>query len=270
MKKILTFLLLMIISLACGARSNETTPEMAQSLLKIRGFDFTEDEFFKAIKQSDAPAVKLFLQSGINANAKNKTGETALTAAAASADVPTVKILIEKANINERDELGNMPMFVALKKEHYEIFNFLLDNNADVNSSGTAKNTKEQSVLYVAVLLDKTDLIQKLLDKGADPGLTDSGGAMPVSEQILSSRPNIEVIKRLLDKTMDVNKQETSGATLLLYAAKNTRMPPDTQKEIIKLLLDKGADKKLKDKTGKTALDWAKERGNVAAVDLLK
>jgi ankyrin repeat protein len=270
MKKILTILLLVVFSFACGARSDETTPEMAQSLLKVRGFNFSEDEFFKAISQSDAPAVKLFLQGGIKPNVKNKKGETALTYAAEHADGSTLKNLIEKANINEPDDLGNMPLFVALKTKHEENFNFLLDNNADPNSNGTANNIKNQSVLYVAVILQKTDIIRKLLDKGADPNMSDSGGAFPVSEQILYSSPNIEVIKMLLDKMKDVNKQETNGATLLIYASKNSKMPSDTQKEIIKMLLDKGADKKLKDKNGKTALDWAKERKNTAAIEALK
>ncbi len=269
MKKTLTFLLLVIFSLACGARSDETTPEMAQTLLKVRGFNFTEDDFFKAIRQADAQAVRLFIQAGINPSAR-KLNETPLTVAAANADVPTVKVLLEKADINERDGLGNQPLYVALKKKREEIFNYLLERGADPNSSGTAGTIQNQTVLYVAVLNDNLDLIQKLLDKGADPGIADSGGAVPVSEQILTSRPKTDLIKLLLDKTKDVNKQETNGSTLLMYAAKSQKMPSDTQKEIIKMLLDKGADKSLKDKNGKTALDWAKERKNTAAIEALK
>lgn len=271
MKKTLIFLLLVIFSLSCGPRSDETTPEMAQSLLKVRGFSYTEEEFFKAIKQADAQAVRLFLQGGMKPNVKNKQGATALTYAAEYADVPTVKVLLEyKTDLNERDGLGNQPLFVALKKKRDDVFNHLLEAGADPNSSGTAGNIQNQTVLYVAVIYNKMDVIQKLLDKGADPGIADSGGAMPVSEQILFSRPNVELVKMLLDKTKDINKQENNGSTLLIYAAKNQKMLPDTQKEIIKMLLDKGADKKIKDKDGKTALDWAKERKNTAAIEALK
>ncbi len=269
MIKLFTILLLVALSFACGARSDETTPEMAQSLLKVRGFNFTDDDFFKAIRQADAQAVRLFLQAGQNTNVK-KLNETPLTIAAASADVPTIKVLLEKVDINERDGLGNQPLFVALKKNREEIFNFLLDKGADPNSSGTAGSIKNQTVIYVAVINNKIDVIQKLLDKGADPSIPDSGGAVPVSEQILTSRPDVSVIKMLLDKTQDVNKQETNGSTLLIYAAKNQKMPADTQKEIIKMLLDKGADKTLKDKDGKTALAWAQERKNTAAIEALK
>jgi ankyrin repeat protein len=270
MKKLLTILFLVMMAFGCGPRSDETTPEMAQSLLKVRGFSYTEEDFFKAIKQPDAQGVRLFLQGGMSPNVKTKQGETALTYAAANSDVPTIKVLLEKADINERDGLGNQPLFVALKKKRDEVFNYLLEAGADPNSSGTAQSIKNQTVLYVALIDNKQEIIQRLLDKGADPGITDSGGAMPVSEQILFSRPDVELVKKLLDKTKDVNKQETNGSTLLIYAAKSQKMPPDTQKEIIKMLLEKGADKKLKDKDGKTALDWAKERKNTAALEALK
>ncbi len=269
MKKVLTILLLVIFSFACGARSDETTPEMAQSLLKVRGFNFTEDDFFKAIKQADAPAVKLFLQSGINPNARNKQGETAMTVAAAYADVPTVKNLAEKADINERDALGNTPLFNAIKKPRDEIFSYLLEKGADPNSDGTAKNTKNQSVLYVAVLREKTDFIKKLLEKGADPNRPDSDGSLPISDLILAYRPDMEAFRMLMTKMTEVNKQEADGSTLLIFAIKNTRLSADIRREMIKSLLDKGADKNLKDKSGKTALAWAKERKITEAIELL-
>lgn len=271
MKKLLTILPLAIaLFAACGARSDETTPEMAQSLLKVRGFHFTEEDFFKAIRQTDARAVKLFLQAGINPNARSKQGETAMTAAAAYADVPTVKLLAEKADLNERDAPGNMPLFVALKKTRDDIFDFLLDKGADPNSSGTARNAKDQSVLYVAVLREKTDAVKKLLDKGADPNRPDAAGSLPLYEIIVARMPDMEVFRMLMAKTTDVNKQDTDRATLLIYAIKNPRLTAETRREMIKSLLEKGADKNLRDKNGKTALDWAKERKIAEAIEMLK
>jgi ankyrin repeat protein len=253
MKKIITLIFLVIFTFACGARSDETTPEMAQSLLKVRGFYFTEEDFFKAIKQADAPAVKLFLQSGINPNARNKQGETAMTFAAAYSDIPTLKILTEKADLSEHDALGNTPLFVALKKPRDEIFEYLLEKGADPNSDGTSKVAKFQSVLYVAVLREKTDTVKKLLEKGADPNRADDANSMPISQIILDYSPDMDVFRMLLEKMTEVNKQETGGSTLLIYASKNARLYPDVRREIIKSLLEKGADKRIKDKAGKNS-----------------
>lgn len=243
---------------------------MAQILLKIRGYNYADEEFFKSLKQGDAASVKLFLQSGINPNARNSQGETALTYAAAYSDLPTVKNLAEKADLNERDAPGNMPLFVAIKKPRDDIFENLLDNGCDPNSDGNAVNAKHQSALYVAAIRRKSDFIKKLLEKGADPNKADDAGSLPVSELVLSYSPDMEAFRAMLTKMTDVNKQEKDGSTLLIYAAKNARISADKQREIINSLLEKGADKNLKDKPGKTALAWAKERKITEAVEMLK
>lgn len=273
MKFVIYFFLIALLFVgltACGARADETSPEMAQSLLKIRGYNFNEEEFFKAIRQSDSAAVKLFLQGGIDPNLKNKAGETALTFAAVNANVVVLKVLAEKADLNLPDRNANTPLYIALKKEKYENFYFLLDVGADPNSFGTVRGVTNQSVLYVAVLLNKTADVKKLLDKGANPDFADSDGSIPLSEEVLARTPNMEVTKMLLEKSKNVNIPDKTGSTVLHYIAQNTFMPRENLIEIIKGLLAKGADKTLKDKKGKTALDWAKEKNNKEAIELLK
>jgi ankyrin repeat protein len=239
-------------------------------LLKVRGYNFTEDEFFNAIRQNDSAAVKLFLQGGIDANLKNQSGETALTHAVLNSNVNVLKVLAEKADLNLPDRNGNMPLYIALKKEKYENFNFLLDANTDPNSVGTVRSLNNQSVLYVAVLLKDIKIIKKLLEKGANPDLPDSEGSTPISEQVVKATPNMEIFNLLIEKSKNVDVADNSGSTILLYAAKNDLMPKESQIQIIKTLLAKGADKNLKDKKGKTALNWAKTKNNKEAIELLK
>ncbi len=257
-------------SAACGGRSLETTPEMAQSLLKARGFNFTQDEFFKALKQSEASDVALFLQAGMDPNVRNEKGETAMTFAAANSNVETVKILAAKADLNLKDGADNMPLFVALKKQKSDNFDFLLNSGADPNSTGTAGSTKGQTVLYVAILQNRIGPIKKLIEKGADPDKPDADGAVPVSEHAMARLADLEVVKLLLSKTRNINIPERDGSTVLMYAAQNTRMPRSDLKEIIRLLLEKGADKSIKDKDGRTALDRAKKAKNKEAIELLQ
>jgi ankyrin repeat protein len=267
---LLTFALAAMLA-ACGARSDETTPEMAENMLKLRGYKLTEEDFFRAINMEDAVAVRGFLQAGINANAKNEKGETALNYAILYKDPKIAALLMEKADLNARDDAGNMPLFVALKNEKEDLFKQLLEKGADPNSSGTAsEKTKNQTVLYVAILQGREDLIQTLLDKGADPNIPDSTGALPLSEAVLRRGANPRVVKMLLDKGADPNAQEADKVTPLMYAAENNMINPETRNEIVQMLLDKGADKTIKDKDGKTALDWAKKGGNKNTVELLQ
>lgn len=273
-KTILTAICLFIFALtflACGARTDETTPEMAQNVLKLRGYKYTEAEFFRAINMEDAIAVRGFLQAGINPNAKNDKGETALTFAVQYKDAKVAKLLVEQADLNLRDDNGNTPLFVAVKNEKEDLFDLLLDKGADPNGSGAAsERTKNQTALYVAIVQAREDLIQKLLDKGADPNIADSTGALPLSEAVVRRNSTPNIVKLLLDKGANPNAQEADKVTPLMYAAENKNINPQTRDEIVKLLLDKGADKTMKDKAGKTAADWAKQGGNKETAELLQ
>ncbi len=274
--KILTFLILSITILsfaACkGARSDNTTPEMAQNMLKLRGFNFTEPEFFRAIQLGDGIAVKGFVQSGINVNAKNEKGETALTFALQNAETPLIRLIADKADINQRDDLGNSPIHLALSKNKDEILKFLLEKNADVNVPGrSGAKINDQTVLYLAIARADEDLVRQLLERGADPNKTDSLGSLPLVEAVIDSDANPNIVKMMLDKGAEVNKTEKeNNAHALIFAAQNTLISSALRLEIVKLLLDKGADKSIKDTDGKTALDWANEKRNAEIVELLK
>jgi ankyrin repeat protein len=251
-------------------RSDETTPEMAQTMLKLRGFNFTEADFFRAIKLEDAIAIKGFLQAGINLNAKNEKGETALTAAIETAEPKIIRLLLDKADINMRDDLGNSPLHLALKKNEMDVFESLLEKNADVNVLGKGERANNQSVLYVAVYRNDEELVKKLLEKGANPNLADSDGALPLSEAVLGSDVNPEIVKMLLDKGANPNTQEKNKATALIYIAANAQTTTQIRWQVIKMLLEKGADKSIKDEKGNTALDWAKNNSNQEEVEILR
>lgn len=257
--------------LACGARSGETTPEMAQSVLKLRGFKYTEPDFFRALNLEDATAVNGFLQAGINPNAENEKGETALTYAIRYKDSKIAKLLIEKADLNLRDTTGNTPLFTAIKFKKEDLFDLLLEKGADPNGSGkSGEKTENQTALYVAVLQGREDLLKKLLDKNADPNIADSTGALPLSEAVMRRDSTPDIVRMLLEKGANPNAQESDKVTPLMYAAGNNSLNPQTHNEIVQLLLDKGADKKMKDDKGKTAVDWAKKGGNKDTVELLQ
>ncbi len=256
---------------ACGARADDTTPEMAQNMLKLRGFNFTEAEFFRAIQRNDGVAVKGFLQGGINPNAKNAKGETAFTFALQNAETPLIKLFVDKADINLRDDLGNSPIHLALKKNE-DVFNLLLEKNADVNVPGRIDSKiGDQTVLYIAVARGDEPLVKNLLERGANPNIADSVGSLPLVEAVVDSDTSVNVVKMLLEKGAEINKTEReNGATALIFAAQNSSISSDLRKEIVRLLLDKGADKKIKQSDGKTAYDWAKERKHTELFDLLK
>src|SRR5215212_3707422 len=106
--KIYFLLVCLVFAAACKDSSGDASgsPEMTKNMLKLRGFEFNEDGFFKAIRLNDTVAVKGFFDAGMNPNAKNGVGETALTFAINNAEPKTVKTVAEKADINMQDNLG--------------------------------------------------------------------------------------------------------------------------------------------------------------------
>lgn len=258
----LMILLLAAVALsgACGPRSDDTTPEMAQRLLQVRGYHFTQEELFKAIRLRDGRAVKAFLQGGMDPNTKNASGQTALTFALEVTDASMVEPLMDNADLNLRDSAGNTPVFLALKYEHPEIFEKLLAKNVDINSAGrSSRNVNNQTILALAVQKRNADLVRRLLEKGADTNLADDNGVSPLYGAVIGENVDTGIVKMLLDKGANANHQGTSrGATAMIYTVVNFSLPVETKLEVMKLLLDHGADpNKQETGNGYTALMYA-------------
>ncbi|NNE67729.1 MAG: hypothetical protein HKN33_14300 [Pyrinomonadaceae bacterium] len=253
----------------CGS-PEKATPEMSKSLLKMRGYKFTKDEFFRAIKGGDSAIINGFMDGGMDPNTKDKDGFTALTFALMNTELKSVRVIARRANINLQDEQGNGPFHLAVSQQNEGAVNFFLKAKADVNVTGKDGRVTNQSPLYAALLNADLDMMKRLVKLGADPNIADSDGAFPLSEACVRNRTTLEFVKLLVENGAEVNKVEKNGASPLTYAAQNTGIDAETRKSIVEYLLEKGADKSLKDKTGKTALDWAKESGNKESVELLK
>ena len=76
--------------------------------------------------------IHILLKEGVDINAVDENGETALMIAVrAGADVEIVRLLIEnKADLNVENERGETALFLASKKGHDEIAQLLRDNGA--------------------------------------------------------------------------------------------------------------------------------------------
>jgi len=81
-------------------------------------------------------AVKQFLDSGTDVNAKDKTGGTPLDEAAGWGRKDIVELLIAKgADVNAKfDEDGSTPLHLAAWKGHFDAAELLIAADADVNA----------------------------------------------------------------------------------------------------------------------------------------
>lgn len=126
--------------------------------------------------------------------------------------------MLQKSQNLENDELKNL------------VFDILSDNWTNVEGSFN----EEHTLLQLAVRIDDLDIVNRLLQKGAEIDKANEYGKTPLILAVLDNR--IDILKLLLDKGADVNKADNSGMTPLLHAAREGRS------ECVELLLEKCAD----------------------------
>jgi ankyrin repeat protein len=234
---------------------------MAQRLLKLRGYYFTQEGFFTALRLGDGRAVKAFLQGGMDPNIRNSNGQTALTFALEVTDAAKIEPLLQAADLSMSDGLGNSPLFMAFRFEHRELFDQLLEKGLDVNSRGRnpGNNTNVLTVLHLAVQRRDQATVQKLLEKGANPNLADDSGTVPLFDTVAREPSSLEIMNLLIEKGADVNYAGPGkGLTTLIYAAMNYNIPPEIKLQMMKTLLEKGANPNRQDtQNGYTALMYS-------------
>ena len=93
------------------------------------------DELRRAASAGDLAKVKELLDKGVDVNAANQYGGTALAFACDKGRTEVVKLLLERgANPNTKDTFYNFtPIGWAAQKGHGEIIRLLLDKGAEVN-----------------------------------------------------------------------------------------------------------------------------------------
>ena len=121
---------LMVFSAGCGK-----SPEEARKELGALAIKYDSNSFIESVDNSDIVAVKLFLEAGMNADAKNDAGETALQAAVIEGHADIVKLLIKHdANVNAASDTGSVtPLHYAAGNGHADIVKLLIDHGADIN-----------------------------------------------------------------------------------------------------------------------------------------
>lgn len=119
----------------------------------------------------------------------------------------------------------------------------------DFDKRDAAGNTS----LFYACTKGVRDIVQILLDGGADPCLANNASMVPL--HAVAQNGNKEIIAMLVKAGADINSADRDGKTPLIHAlcAKRT--------ESAKYLIEEGADISMADNDGHRALDYATANG---------
>ncbi len=111
------------------------------------------------------------------------------------------------------------------------------------------KNSDGLTPLNLAAYRGHAEIVEKLLDTGADPDIGDNENSRPIHNAAVGG--NNGVIEVLLKHGLEIAVMDNNGMTALMFAISYSHF------ETANYLLDKGADTKLANNNGWTALHYA-------------
>lgn len=157
-------------------------------------------------------------------------------------------------------EDGSSELMLAIDQECTSCFDYLLEQNVDVNV--VSKNG--QTALSSAVIAGNPYLVQKLLDRGAKVFAFNNQINYNLIMHAATTGQNV-VLKMLLRAADQgqVNAQDANGMSALMYAAREGFV------ETAKILLEANSNKELVNSAGQKAKDLAIQYQHKELIDLL-
>jgi ankyrin repeat protein len=240
-----------------------------------------------AVRWGHAEIVKLLLDAGAQVDAKHRLGYSALMMSAGRSipemnpprgqplPPPAAEIMsLLLAKGADANFLGRDGETALMQANSAEKVGLLVARGAQVNT----RDTENRTALMFAVGRGDVEVIEALLQAGADATVVDGKGATALMYSLQEPSPynpeetaklakhRIEAARLLLlrGNIGDVNAQNKDGETLLMRAV-NLGEP-----ELVKALLDHGADVNRYDVLGSTAVILAYEKDQTAMQELLQ
>lgn len=147
---------------------------------------------------------------------------TALTLAASQGDVNSVKSMVSRgANLSAREpKCGATALHVAAANGHLQMVGFLLGRGANVDE----RDFSGASALVYAAYAGKAEVVQRLLDAGADPNLVSKAAPTPLLASLQSGSET--TVRVLLVHGASLDAQDAFGMSPREFARANAiRLP---------------------------------------------
>ncbi len=201
-----------------------------------------ETQFFWAAKKGDTATLKAFLQAGVNVNARDLFGMTALMWAADGGHSQSVRTLLAAgASVNATAKNGGTALTRAAESGDTETVKTLLAVGADINAALESGST----ALMAAASRGRTETVKILLAAGADVN------AAARDRRTWNTEPPDHTKSQTERERLLILASSRDGYTALMAAAFDGHVPT------IRTLLAAGANVNAKAKNGTTALHQA-------------
>ncbi|MSO19856.1 MAG: hypothetical protein EXQ56_05220 [Acidobacteria bacterium] len=211
-----------------------------------------------AAQWNDLVAASLLVRARAQVNAANSYGVTPLALACLNGNAEMAALLLQAgANPNAMQKSGESALMTAARAGNARIVEELLARKADPNAN---ESRRGQTALMWAVEQNHFDVARALLRGGADVHARSKSGFTALL--FAGQQGNINTARLLLESGAKVNDSATEFGTALVVATARGR------EAFALFLLEQGADPNAADKDGLTAMHYALLEGmaNISAV----
>ncbi len=174
------------------------------------------DDFFSAIKQDHASAVRVLLQRGFDPNTVNPAGQYGLMLAISEPSPKVARLLIDwpgtKAEL--RNQADESPLMLASLAGDLEMCRLLIQKNADVNKPGWAP-------LHYAATHGHLSVMRLLLEENAYIDAASPNGTTPLMMAAHYGTPS--AVKLLLEAGADPLLKNIQGLSAIDFAQSGHR-----------------------------------------------
>jgi ankyrin repeat protein len=226
--------------------------EASKSDLEEAGYALTTADWLRAAGRDDVSALKKFVAAGIEADARDESGDTALHAAAAASALKAADFLLKRGlDIDAAGHGKRTPLMSAVLAKQTPAVAWLLRQGADPR----AKDADGYSALMLAVREGSTGAVAELAPYHRD--------SLDSAILLAALVGQAEAIDTLTNYGASVYARMEDGRTPLMIAAENGH------KDVVELLLDIGASRFSTDAENRTAADIASEAGHAEIASLI-
>lgn len=165
----------------------------------------------------DASAIEEAMSRGANVNETNDRGQTALMLAVRSEAAEAVGALLRSnADVNIQDNDGDVAIGLYMEGLYDPIpfATALIDKGASVDTP----NEEGVTPLMYASRGGTPELVEMLIEAGADPNAADNAGDVPVGSYIINHPDPVPIAEMLLKHGADPRKPNATGVTPMFYA----------------------------------------------------
>jgi ankyrin repeat protein len=188
-----------------------------------------------AVGQGNIPIINLLIEKGADVNHLNEMGNTLLMEVCRGAVVNRkdqnviISLLLKSGiNLNAKNIYGNSAISYSINTKNLKLLKHLLKIGADINILDSNGNTLVHKIVLLALFerlknKELDEIIDLLIANGVNPNIRNNDGFTPLHLAVKPSNDKDEkaayqIVQKLLDYSADPNIEDKVGATSYDYA----------------------------------------------------